>query len=190
MKRILFAALLLAASGAQAQGLFEADDATKWRVGGGAAFGDFEDDDGIIDDSQVGFALFSQYQFNKWFGVEGGYLNTGDFEGDIGTGASRQKVELSYKGFNIAAVGYAPLGGDDISLFGKIGFFDFDTDLSQDGGITDSGHQDGAMAGAGAVINIAENFGIRAEAQIFDVDDADFWTAIIGIEYQFGRKDK
>ena len=187
MKRILFAALLLVAYGAQADGLFSTDEETKWRAGGGAAFGDFEDDDGIIDDSEVGFTVFGQYQFNKWFGLEAAYLNTGDFKGDLGTGANKQNLELSYRGFHMAAVGYAPIAGDDISLFGKIGFFDFDTDLSVDNSIDSSGHTDGAMAGIGAVVSIADNVGIRAEADIYDVDDADFWTAIIGLEYHFGR---
>jgi OOP family OmpA-OmpF porin len=179
MKRIVFAALVLAAFGVQA------DDNAKWRVGGGAAFSDFEDDTGVIDDNQVGFALFGQYQFNQWIGVEGGYLNTGDFEGRLGSGASQEKLELSFRGFQIAGVIYAPIGQDDIDLYGKVGFFDFDVDLSSDGTISDSGHQDGAYAGAGAVVNIAEQWGIRAEFDWYDAEDADFWTAIIGVEYQF-----
>ena len=182
MKRIVFAAVAMAlvAFSAQAD-----DEVAKWRVGGGAAFSDFEDDDGIIDDNQVGFALFGGYQFNKWIGVEGGYLNTGDLEGRIGIGSEQQKLELSYRGFHIAGVVYAPIGGDDSDLFAKLGFFDFDADLSSNGSIDSSGHQDGAMAGAGASIGIAEQFGIRAEAQWFDTDSSDFWTVILGLEYQF-----
>jgi OOP family OmpA-OmpF porin len=182
MKRIVIAALALAAFGVQA------DEAAKWRVGGGAAFGDFENDNGVIDDNQVGFALFGQYQFNKWIGVEGGYLNTGDFQGRLGTGAEQEKFDLSYSGFQIAGVGYAPLNQENIDLFAKVGFFDFDANLSQSGTIDSSGHQDGAMAGAGAVVNIAEQWGIRAEFDWYDTDEADFWTAVIGVEYQFGQK--
>ncbi|UCG72692.1 MAG: outer membrane beta-barrel protein [Chromatiales bacterium] len=186
MKRIVFAtmALALVAFGAQAQDQGGNEDA-KWRVGGGAAFSDFEDDDGIIDDNQVGFALFGQYQFNKWVGIEGGYLNTGDFEGRIGTGSSQEKLDLSFRGFHIAGVVYAPLNQDDIDVYAKVGFFDFDTDLSSNGAIDSSGHQDGAMAGAGAVVNIADQWGIRAEFDWFDTENSDFWTAILGVEYQF-----
>jgi len=186
MKRIVFAAMVLGLVAVSAQAQDQAtNDAAKWRVGGGAAFGDFEGDGNIIDDNQVGFALFGQYQFNKWVGVEGGYLNTGDFEGRIGTGSSREKLDLSFRGFHIAGVVYAPIGQEDIDLYAKVGFYDFDTDVSSNGAITDSGHQDGAMAGAGAVVNIAENWGIRAEFDWFDVEDADFWTAILGVEYHF-----
>lgn len=186
MKRIVFATMALAfvAFSAQAD---DDDDAAggMWRVGGGAAFSDYEDDDGLIDDNQVGFALFAGYQFNKWIGVEGGYLNTGDFEGRIGSGSSQQKLELSFRGFHIAGVLYAPIGQDDIDLYAKLGFFDFDADLSSAGTIDSSGHQDGAMAGAGATINIADQFGIRAEFDYFDTEDSDFWTVILGLEYQF-----
>ena len=184
MKRIVFATMAMALVAFNAQ----ADDADNgmWRVGGGAAFSDFEDDTGAIDDNQVGFALFAQYQFNNWIGVEGGYLNTGDFEGRQGSGSSQQKFDLSFRGFTIAGVLHAPIGGDDIDLYGKVGFFDFDADLSSSGQIDSSGHQDGAMAGAGAAISIAENWGIRAEFDVFDTEDSDFWTAIIGFEYQFG----
>ncbi len=182
MKPIVFAATVMAlvAFSAQAD-----DEAAKWRVGGGAAFNDFEDDDSIIDDNQVGFALFAQYQFNKWIGIEGGYLNTGDLEGRIGTGVDREKFDLSFRGFNIAGVVYAPLGQEDIDVYAKLGFFDFDVDLSSNGAIDSSGHQDGAMAGAGAVVQIADQWGIRAEFDWFDTDNSDFWNAVIGIEYQF-----
>ena len=186
MKRTVFATIALALLAFSAQ----ADDDENaaggmWRVGGGAAFSDFEDDDGIVDDNQVGFALFGGYQFNKWIGVEGGYLNTGDFEGRIGTGSSQQKLELSYRGFHIAGMLFLPIGGDDIDLYAKAGFFDFDTDLSSNGQIDSSGHQDGAMAGAGASIGIADQFGVRAEFDYFDTENSDFWTVILGLEYKF-----
>ena len=184
MKRIVFAAMALLAFGVQADDEGE-NAAAKWRVGGGAAFSDFEDDTGVIDDNQVGFALFAQYQFNDLIGVEGGYLNTGDFEGKEGSGASQTDLDWSYSGFHVAGVIYAPLNQEDVDVYGKIGFFDFDAELSRDNAVTDSGRQDGAMAGVGAVVNIADNWGIRAEFDWFDVEDADFWTAIIGAEYQF-----
>lgn len=186
MKPFLLAAMLLAVGSVQADGLLAADDQTKWRAGIGAAFGDFEGNDGVIDDSQVGFSLFAGYQFNKWLGIEGGYMNTGDFKGNLDT-AGQDDIEISFKGFQMAGVIYIPIGAEDISLFGKGGYYDFDTDLSQDGNITNTGHQDGAFGGGGAVINIAEDFGIRAEFDIYDIDDSDFWTAVIGFEYQFGR---
>lgn len=186
MKRIVFAtmALALVAFGAHAEDGAVNPDA-QWRVGGGSAFSDFEDDAGVIDDNQVGFLLHAQYQFNEWVGAEGGYLNTGDFEGRTGSGASQQKYDLSYRGFYIAGIVYAPIGGDDIDLYGKVGFFDFDADLSSNGQIDSSGHQDGAMGGVGAVVNIAEQWGIRAEVNAFDVEDADFWTVVLGLEHQF-----
>lgn len=188
MKRLVFAAIVMALAAFSAQAQDDAakqNSAAKWRIGGGASFNDFEDDNNIIDDNQVGFALWAQYQFNKWIGIEGGYLNTGDLEGRIGTGADREKFDVALRGFDIAGVVYAPLGQEDIDVYAKLGFFDFDVDLSSNGFIDSSGHQDGAMAGAGAVVQIADQWGIRAEFDWFDTDNSDFWNAVIGVEYQF-----
>jgi hypothetical protein len=198
MKRIATAAtLLLIATSVFAQQetvatndevLAESDvlvTASQWRLGAGVAFSDYDGDTTGVDDSTVGFKMSAQYEFNKWFGIEGAYLNTSDFESNQSAGQSGGDSKVSYRGFTIAGVGYLPLDLEDIDLYGLIGFFDFDTDLSSDSIIQSSGHTDGAYIAGGATLSIAENFGIRAQFDWYDTDDADLWTVYTGLEYRF-----
>ncbi len=180
MKRILTAAMVCAtfllAQVASAEG---------WRVGAAASFGDFEGDPNVpIDDSAVGFKLYGGYKFNNWFGVEGAYLNTSDFTQEATI--SSPKLDTSYSGFMVSAVGYVPLPGDEVEVYGKVGFFDFDQDLAISDANFQSGSEDGATAGVGAAIAIADNLGIRAEYEWFDIESGDFWSVNLGLEYRFG----
>jgi len=186
MKRWLIAALALAAVSVQAQ-----DAGGQWRLGAGAAFGDFKTDDKLFDDSQVGFQFTGGYRFNNWFGIEGGYLNTSDFEVFVPSGQTGGplpgggKAKIQYSGFHIGVVGYLPTPSEQIDLFGKVGFYDFDGDLKVNGVTESSGKADGAMAGAGATISIAERWAIRAEFDWFNLDSAELWAVVLGGEYRF-----
>lgn len=187
MKRMaIAAACFLATLSAQAEG--------QWRVGAHAAFSDFEGDESFpVDDSTVGFKLTGQYKFNKWLGAEGAYYNSADFEEDLDPGSPGGDVEISFKGFSISGIGYIPLPGnnDNIDLFGKVGYYDFDVDLTGalpgvTGGITTSlGHDDGLTVGGGTAVRISEKFGIRAEFDWYDIENSDMWAVAMGLEYRF-----
>jgi len=185
MKRIAMAAMFLLAVSAQAQEA-EADGGT-WRIGAGAAFANYERDNGAIDDSSAGFKFWGQYQFNGWFGIEGAYLNTGDFAAPQATQgpSSSSSVEQAFSGFSVAGVFYLPLDIEDIDLYGKVGFFDFDTDLAEDKVTVASGSEDGALFGAGAAVGISEQFAVRAELDWYDVEEAELWSVNLGVEYRF-----
>jgi hypothetical protein len=198
MKRIATAAtLLLIATSAFAQQdavvtgeevIAESDvlvTPSQWRLAAGVAFSDYDGDTTGVDDSTVGFKMSAQYQFNEWLGIEGAYLNTSDFEANQSAGQTGGDRKVSYTGFTIAGVGYLPLNVEDIDIYGLVGFFDFDTDLSSDSIIQSSGHTDGAYIGGGATLSIAENFGIRAQFDWYDTDDADLWSVFTGLEYRF-----
>jgi opacity protein-like surface antigen len=158
----------------------------QWRLAASAAFSDYDGETTGVDDSTVGFKLSAQYQFNELFGVEGAYLNTSDFESpQVAGGTSSGTNEVVFRGFSIAGVGYLPLAGDDFDVYGLLGYFDFDTDLSIDSVVASSGHTDGLFVGAGATIRISEQMGVKAEIDWYDVDNADLWAAILGLEYRF-----
>ena len=46
-----------------------------------------------VDESDTAFKIFAGYQFNKWFAVEGGYSNFGEF--DVGLSASDSRGPIS-----------------------------------------------------------------------------------------------
>jgi OOP family OmpA-OmpF porin len=163
-----------------------------WRAGAAASFADFEGESDLgaplseLDDSAVGLKLHTQYQFNDWFGIEGAYFNTADFEEQTGTG----DIDLNLDGFSIDGVAYIPMGTPDIKLYGKAGYFDADSEVSLNGAVDNQGSEDGLTLGAGAMIEIAEQWGIRADFDWYDADVGDLWMVNLGLEYFFGGEKK
>jgi len=203
MKRMMMAAaMLLAVSLASAED--NTDTHTRFRVGVAAAFSDYEGDPSLpIDDTALGLQLYAQAQLNSWFGIEGGYFSSGAFETDLAPNSNPVvdcvpsklqfcNTEVEFKGFSLSAVGYLPIGGDDsdIDLYGKIGVYNFDVDMTTQNASSvvpsSLGTSSGITAGAGAVINIGNNMGIRTEFDYYDIENTEhLWTLAMGLEYRF-----
>lgn len=189
MNRTAMVGLLALLSGA-AQA---AHDVPGWRVGAAASFTDFDwtsGDTNLIKDSAVGGKLYGQYQFNDWFGVEGAYHNSGEFE-EVSTDPDTVgTLNLSFSGFSVAGLVYLPVPSDEIKFYAKAGWYDFDDELSLNGVTTSNSAEDGLMAGAGAMISVSDHFGIRADLDWFDAEVGDLWAVNLGLEYFFGGQKK
>ena len=184
MKGIAIASVLCLATFAAS-----AAEDDQWRVGVAAAFSDFEGDATFpLDDSTTGIQIFAQYQFKSWLGGEVAYHNLGEFESSRN---STGNAAISFTGTSFSAMGYIPLpteAAENINLFAKIGYYDFDVDLTSDetSGIkTSIGHDTGIVLGVGTRVEIAEEFSIRAGFDWYDVDNSDLWSVILGLEYRF-----
>jgi len=150
-------------------------------LGDEAASIDFDDDD-------TGFKIFGGYQFLPWLGAELGYVDGGTAsqsysDPDLGSA----KIEVDISAFTVAAVGTLPIG-DMFELYGKLGmaFWEGDLALSVSGVLcdelvaigescSDSADDDGEdfYYGIGAGINIGEQFNVRIEYEIFEIDPQD-----------------
>jgi hypothetical protein len=165
-----------------------------WRADIAASFADFKGDDTInpsvgdkfIDDSSVGLKISGQYRFNSWFGLEGAYHNTGEFE-DLSTDSNNPgNLELSFDGFSLQGLFYLPSPSAEIQPYLKAGMYDFDDELSFNGNVTSNSSESGFAGGAGAIIEINEQFGIRADLDWFDAEVGDLWSVNLGLHYAFG----
>jgi OOP family OmpA-OmpF porin len=167
-----------------------ADDATTWYAGGAVVLANLQFDDDTLDDDAVGGRVSLGYRFNRWFAVEGSWLQTADFEDDQLPAAAGGEIELGIDGFSFAAVGYAPLPWDAIDLYGKAGLYVFDQELTVAGasgpGDTVSRRIDGLTVGAGLRTRITDRLDLRAEGEWFDLDGADLWMLSLGVDYRFG----
>jgi len=126
--------------------------------------------------------VFGGYQVNRNFAIEGTYLDGGKIS--VSTGGVTAKGEISSWG--VAALGILPLGGDQFSLFGKVGLMSTKQKFSASGpGITSTGVQDGSEAnwGVGGTYNFNRNLGLRAEFERLNKSEVDIVT--IGIQYKF-----
>ena len=192
MKRLsMAAALFLIAFAAQAQD--ETASSNRFRVGAAAAFADYQGDPSFpIEDTGLGVEFYAQARLSNSFAAEVGYFNSGGFEQDLDPGESDGPVEVRLGGFNVSALWYLPLfqeSDTDIDLFLRAGLYDYDIDITVVEGnskIPSSlGHSTGFFGGAGFVLNISENIGIRAVFDWYDIDNADLWAIGLGAEYQF-----
>ncbi|MDP2324806.1 MAG: porin family protein [Gammaproteobacteria bacterium] len=185
MKRTAIVGLLaLASASTQA-----APDVPGWRAGIEGSFSNYR----TLSDNTVGFKLFGQYQFNKWFGIEGAYHGIGDFEKEYPNDSPPDNLKLNFSGFSAQGVLYVPwpfdfLGWqafDGVEAFAKAGYYDFSDQLSNNSGTTSSA-ESGQVAGGGFILEISDNLGVRAEYEWFDAKVGDITSVSIGFVYGFG----
>jgi OOP family OmpA-OmpF porin len=164
------------------------------RAGLAASFGEFQGadvpdaalGDKFIDDNAVGFKLYGQYQFNQWFGVEGAYHYSGDYEDKSKSESLPGKLTLSFSGFSAQGLLFVPMPSEDMQVFVRAGFYDFDDELALAGSNVSSAKERGLVAGAGASIEVSEHLAIRADLDWFDAKAGDLLAVNLGLQYSFG----
>ena len=150
-----------------------------------------------IDQSDTAYDGYAGYNFAKWFGVEGGYVELGSADKTrnilaIPGNPDQVKGEISANGWYGFGVLYLPLG-DNFDLFGKVGGIAGNIDLKTRVHISGDGFQhndssegNGMMAyGAGAALNFG-HWSIRGEYTAYDVSKLDDLYLIEGrLQYTF-----
>lgn len=151
----------------------------------GAGFGltQIEDEDQGLSfkDNPLGWRLLAGYDFNENFGVEGSYINSGTAE-DVVLG---ENVEAELSAFTLSVVGLLPIS-DSTELFGKIGFYSGEQEITVQGFTLDE-DEDGATVGAGLRFRTSEALAIRGEFDWYDTDLDTLWSVGIGFQYSFGK---
>ncbi len=183
-KIIVGATALVLAFGAVA---LRADDDTGWYLGIGASRldGNYQDvDDLSFDDSDTAVQLKGGYMFNDIFGVEGGWLDLGNYEGDSG-------IKVDADTFWLAGVANWSVS-EKVDLYAKLGAFFINAKSDQFiqgiGQVADD--QDNTEFGG--AIGIEWDFGkpnLFLEYGRVDTDVADLRVDIItlGFKYEFSQ---
>lgn len=152
-------------------------------LGASVGYVNIEDSDPGFDfeANDTGWKLFAAYEFSNHLGIEGGYIDFGKPE-DVLLGTRGQ---LDASGWNIYGVGNLPLTGG-VDLFAKAGIVSWNADSIIDGVLVDTEDGEDLALGIGARWRLSERFGFRAEADWFDIDEADsVWMASVGFELGF-----
>ncbi|MBX3705830.1 MAG: outer membrane beta-barrel protein [Pseudomonadales bacterium] len=131
-------------------------------------------DDLRVSEWDTAWKVYGGYMFNENIGAEFTWHDMGS----VRDGAFRV---TDLNGAAAQVIGVLPLGSFD--LFGKIGYMYYDAEFQVG---TSSPTRTGfeLAAGFGARYNVG-NFGIRAEAEAFDVGFADLYVLSIGAQYRF-----
>jgi OOP family OmpA-OmpF porin len=154
-----------------------ADDATGWYVGAGAGLSQATDycdpNAGAVivtcDDTGTAWRLLLGYQINRYFGVEGGYLNLGQFNSTVtqaGVPTTNQtKIHAGY----LEGLAILPIG-ERFGLYAKAGvaYWTFQAHDTVGGAGVPDQTQNGwdFVGGVGAQFFFTKNLALRAEYEL------------------------
>ena len=133
-----------------------------------------------IDDAGIDFTdgdnatkLFAGWNFNRYFAVQGDYVDFGDQSGAVSPSVSGTS---NVKGFAPSIVGTLPIG--PVELFGRVGMMFYNVDVNLNGGqlIDDSANDMVWSAGVG--IDIADRLNLRLEYEQIDIPRFDQANAV------------
>ena len=131
-------------------------------IGGGV--GDATIDAGNFDESDSSYKVFGGYNFGVIplidLAIEASYVDFGS------PSSSTDKVEITaVNAFGLAGLSFGPFG-----VFAKAGMIDWDVDVSGNAVSSDSGTDPAYGVGARFALG---SFAVRAEYELYDVDQAD-----------------
>lgn len=146
---------------------------------------DFENaDDVSFDDSDTTWGVRVGYMFNEYFGIEGGYIDLGNYEGGSG-------IEVDADSWQLAAIVNYNFT-EQFSLYGKGGLFFVNAKSDQFvpgvGLFQEDDNETEAYLGVGAEFDVVETFSLFAEYSWIDtnVSDLSINMVLVGAKYNFG----
>lgn len=156
----------------------------KWYGGLGVGQSNYDVDGDSANTRSEGWKAYAGYQFNKYLGVEGGYVNLNDMTATSGTVTANVDTD----GWTLAAVVSYPLT-DKLSVMGRLGAAYLLADISTKDGAAlavRSGEDDyEPNYGVGVRYAVFDNLGLRAEWERFDRDDVDIDLVTAGLAVKF-----
>ena len=130
-----------------------------------------------FDEHAIALEVFAGYEFNRWFALEGGYLNGGDATEDFFDGAVRLESSAVYA----TALGSLPIT-DALSVYARAGVIKWDAEVREtlDQQVIFKRRRDGndPLYGVGLAATV-EGALLRLEYRYADLDFAE--SRIIGL---------
>jgi OOP family OmpA-OmpF porin len=151
-------------------------------AGAGAGRSDVDADAGFssFSDTDTGWKIFGGYAFNKYFAVEGAWVDLGDFSDTVPDPLFfiPTKMNLELDGFAVSGVGSYPVN-EAFTIFGKLGIWSWESDVSIPVlGLSADDDGTDVMFGAGGSYSFTKAIAVRAEWERFtaDSDDTDLFS--------------
>ena len=155
-----------------------------WYLGVGAGKSTIAIDDAGFDESDTAYKIFGGYSFNKNFGLEAAYLDSGNPSMPVGTAT----IDTGITALNFSLVGRIPIG-ESFALFGKLGFasYEWEVNARRNGSLlaSESGSDSDMSYGLGASFTIAQRFVLGLEYEVIDVPDIDYSSLMVTGAYKF-----
>jgi OmpA-OmpF porin, OOP family len=130
------------------------------------------------DDKDSGWKVFGGYRFNRYFALEGSYINWGEVTASVGA----VNVAAEQRSFGLAALGSLPLG-PQFSVFGKTGMLSTEQQTRVIGASTVQRDETELHYGLGAKYSFGPNWALRGEWE--NTEKLKVQMLSIGVEYRF-----
>jgi len=135
-----------------------------------------------VDESDTGYRVFGGYDFSKYFGIEGGFSDFGEFA----ISSVPVSAKVSVDGFDLSLVSKLPMSSA-VSLMGRLGvlFWDAEVSVSAIGFPIARESDDGndVLFGLGGEFNFLP-LRMRAEFTRYKFDDEDINSFSIALIYR------
>ena len=144
--------------------------------------------DGNFEDSSTATTLYTGYTFNKYFAAEVSAYNfaeasVGALELNPASGPAIAGGTASVKGMGVYAVGMYPVA-KKVNLMAKLGFLNWDADLSANGNSRTNSGTDVAY-GMSASYAFTKEFLATAEWESFNTDNPELSMFSLGFRFNF-----
>lgn len=147
-------------------------------LGGSIGQSSLDIDEVSYDASATGYKLIAGWRFIDWLAIEGNYVDFGSGDDSI----AGTRIETEADGISLSAVGFLPVG--PVDLFARVGMIDWSADLSSPGIGSESDDGTDLTYGVGLQFRVW-SLGIRAEYELFDIEDADVDMISLGVTWTF-----
>jgi len=182
---ILFVAALLFSPMAKGKGLYAHAE-----LGRSSYDDDIDVDTEIIrlDGDATSFRVAVGYDLNRYFSVEGGYVDFGKIDfGDVDVGGLTGSVDAQADGLEFSITGRVPVG-NRFSLLGRTGLLWWDA-RTQVNDVSDRLSKRDMFFGLGVEFSTTEKLGITAGWTRYDLDSDNIDYLSIGLRFRFGKAD-
>jgi OOP family OmpA-OmpF porin len=140
------------------------------------------DDVGLdFSDSDNATKVFAGWNFNRFFAVQGDFVDFGESSGFVSTSAQGTS---DVQGLAPSIVGTLPIG--PIELFARVGMMFYEIDLNLTGGrVLDESGED-LVWGAGLGIDVLDRLNLRLEYEEIDIQELDEADAVwLNVAWKF-----
>jgi len=149
----------------------------------GAGVGQARQDFADFDGDDTAYKIFGGWSFNKYFAVEGGFVDAGTQSDTIGL----LDVDISSDGFFVEGIARWPIG-NIVAPYAKFGYVFYDsTQKLSSGGQSISASESDAdfIFGGGIEFKLGSNFRVRGEYEKVNLPDSAFDIISVGAYWQF-----
>lgn len=156
----------------------------------GASIGSANLDDNFdgfeIDDDTTAYRIVGGWRVNRYFALEAGYQNFGDFEQNFSINGESHKVKLSADGYTLGVQGSYPLA-NRVSVFARAGWFFWDGEAEINNASQASPEDSNPYLGLGLSYDFSEGFSINTDWSRYELESTESDVFSVGFQFRFGK---